>query len=93
MWERIETGVSAKTLDNDYLFSIRDYARELGLVGVVFIKDDGSLKIIAEGEDEVLEEFSKELKKGNYFPIENFYVVWEKPNHQYTDFLVGEEKK
>jgi acylphosphatase len=89
MWERIESGVSAKTLDNDYLISIRDYALELGLVGIVFIKDDGSLKIIAEGEEEVLQEFAKELKKGNYFPIENFFLVWEKPNHQYSDFTIG----
>ena len=89
MWKRIESGVSARTLDNDYLISIRDYALELGLVGVVFIKNDGSLKIIAEGEEKILKEFAKELKKGNYFPIENFFLVWEEPNHQYLDFTVG----
>jgi acylphosphatase len=90
MWQRIESGVSAKTLDNDYLISIKDYALELGLVGVVFIKDDGSLKIIAEGEEKILQEFAKELKKGNYFPIDNFFLVWKEPNHQFTDFTIGD---
>ncbi len=89
MWQRIESGVSARTLSNDYLMSVRDYALELGLVGIVFFRNDGSVKIIAEGEEEILEEFTNELKKGNDFPIENFFTVWEKPNHQYLDFTIG----
>ena len=92
MWKRVESGVSARTLDNDYLISIRDYALTLGLVGVVFIKDDGTLKIIAEGEEEILQEFATELKKGSYFPIDNFFLVWKNPNHQYLDFTIGSEK-
>lgn len=88
MIKQIESGVSAKTLDNDYLFSIRDYALELGLVGVVFIKNDGSLKIIAEGAEEILEKFAKELRKGNYFPVENFYLLWHESVGNYKDFSV-----
>lgn len=89
MWKRIESGVSAKTLSNEYLISVKDYGLELGLVGMVFFRNDGSVKIVAEGEEEVLEEFTNELKKGNDFPIENFFTVWEKPNHQYQDFIIG----
>ena len=93
MWQRIESGVSAKTLSNEYLISIRDYALELGLVGIVFFRNDGSVKIVAEGEEEILEEFTNELKKGNDFPIENFFIVWKKPNHQYPDFTIGKEEQ
>ena len=93
MWKRIESGVSAKTLYNDYLFSTRDYALELGLVGIVFFKNDGSLKIIAEGEEKILKEFAKELKKGSYFPVENFYLVWKEPNHQYIDFRIVDKEE
>lgn len=93
MWKRIESGVSARTLSNEYLISVRDYALELGLVGIVFFRNDGSVKIIAEGEEEVLQEFTHELGKGNNFPIENFFTVWKKPNHQYLDFTIGEDEE
>ena len=59
-------------------------------MGTVFIKDDGSVKVIAEGGDENLKKFAKKLKLGNFFyTIENFYISWKESNIQYTDFSIN----
>lgn len=86
----IEGGIAGKGLDYGYLSQIKHQADKLGLVGTVFIKEDGSVKVIAEGTDETLEEFAKELKPGHFFStIENFYTIWSESNTKYTEFSIN----
>ena len=94
MIKRIESGISAKSLEIDYLFNVRDYANSLDINGVVYTKNDGSVKIIAEGEEENLKEFIEKVKENNLLhPIENFYVLWEEPLGKFKDFSILDEKK
>jgi len=93
MLKRIESGISGKGLNYDYLSGIKDLAIKLGLKGVVFTKDDGSIKVIAEGEDGNLIKFAKRLEKNFFFsPIENFYVNWHDSTKEFQNFSISNNK-
>jgi len=86
----MESGIAGKGLDFDSLSRIKDQAIKLRLVGTTFMKDDGSIKVIAEGNDSDLEEFAKTLKPSRFFSsIENFYIIWKEPSLKYKDFSIS----
>jgi acylphosphatase len=90
MIKRIESGLSEKELHADYLSWVKFQAVHFDLTGTIFIKDDGSVKIIAEGEEVNLNGFIRILEKGHLLtPVENFYIVWKEPTREYKDFSVG----
>ncbi|MFA6585929.1 MAG: acylphosphatase [Candidatus Paceibacterota bacterium] len=90
MFKCIECGVSGKKLDFNYLSKIKEQAIKLGLVGTAFIKDDGGIKIIAEGKDENLKKFANKLKLNNLFHgVENFYILQKESNIKYTEFSIN----
>lgn len=94
MIKRIEAGLSEKSLDFDFLIGIKENAVRLGLVGKVFTKEDGSIKFIAEGEEEDLAEFAEKFEKGNFLHlVENFYVVWKEPLKEFDTFTIIEDGK
>lgn len=89
----MESGISAKSIGADYLSWVKDCAKKLHLKGAVFTKDDGSIKIIAEGEDEDLRELTEKLEVNNLlFTVENFYVKWEDAKEEFKDFTIGYQK-
>ena len=84
-----------KNLSYDYLLWIRRHAIRLELNSVTFFKNDGSIKVIAEGEDKNLLFFIKKLKRGRFFfplfsPVENFSVKWCEARHEFEDFSISE---
>lgn len=86
----IESGIAGKGLDFDSLSKIKNQAIKLGIVGTTFMKDDGSIKVIAEGNDADLEEFAKTLKPSRFFSsIENFYILRKEPSVKYKDFSIS----
>jgi len=94
MLKKIECGIGGKEFGFDYLSEIKETADSLGLVGKIFEKDDGSIKLIAEGEEKNLMEFAEYLSKLGSFnhPIQNFYVKWEEPTGEYEDFSISNVK-
>lgn len=55
-------------------------AEELGLSGWVKNEPDGSVTIVAEGEEEKLKELIKEIEKGPSFAqVKEIKIKWEKP--------------
>lgn len=89
MVKRIESGIAGKGLGFDYLSSIKAMAIDLGLKGTVFTKEDGSIKVIAEGEDINLTKFAKKLERNFFFSqIENFYVIWHDSTKEFKDFSI-----
>jgi len=87
MIKRIESGIYAKGLGDGYLSFVTNYAHKLELTGVVFAQNDGSIKVIAEGEEERLEKLSKKLERGGFFSsMENFYIKWEEPKEEFKSF-------
>jgi len=65
-------------------------AVELGIKGVVRNLEDGTVEVIAQGEEEQLKRFVKLLKKGSTFTrVENIEVEWTNTLHDtFTDFTV-----
>lgn len=93
MIKRIESGIAGRGLGSDYLSNTKDLAIKLGLKGVVFTKDDGSIKVIAEGEDVNLMKFAKKLETNFFFSsIENFYVNWLDSTKEFNDFSINNKK-
>jgi len=92
MLKRIESGIFVSTrflLTDDLMSWVRDAASQLGLKGVVFEKGDGSVKIIAEGEEESLEELKDEVEEADFSShIENFYMNWGEPKGEFQDFYI-----
>jgi len=95
MIKSIESTIWGKSLNHKYVLWVHNNATRLGLKGIVFFKNDGSIKIIAEGEEENLLFFIKKLQRGRYFfpifsQIENFSIVWQTPKHEFEDFSISE---
>ncbi len=93
MNKRIECGMSGKSIRFDYLLWTKRLADRFGLTGVAFIKEDGSIKVIAEGGERPLSKFADRLSRGHlWHNIENFYIDWSDASGEYPDFRVIEEE-
>jgi acylphosphatase len=67
--------VTGKVQDINFRYFIEDFGRSLGLSGLVFIANDGSVKILCCGEDGVIDNFTQTIKvrgKENGAEIEDF---------------------
>ena len=97
MIERIECKISAEKSNYDYLRWIKRVADRFKVVGAVFTNDDGSIEVVAEGEDEVLTKFSKHMMDGHPIfnmisIVDNFAMKWHKATGEYKDFQVLNKK-
>lgn len=64
-------------------------ARSLGILGTVQNKDDGSVFIVAEGEEEKLLKYIELLKKGSIFSkVENISIEWLSATAEFKDFRI-----
>ena len=71
----------------------RDYAQvsagELGLVGSVCNRNDGSVFVVAQGEPDVLKEFVEYLHEGSLMAeVEGVSIEWGTISVTYDDFSV-----
>lgn len=87
--------MSGKNLDYDYLLWINQKANRLGLKGITFFKNDGSIRVIAEGEEANLNRFIKKLEHGPHFfsffsPLEDFSITFREPKSEFEDFSISE---
>src|SRR3989338_7018804 len=78
MQKCIESTISGKNLGYDYLLWINRQATRLGLKGITFFKSDGSIKVIAEGEEKNLLFLIKKLRTKFLFFISHKYFSAEK---------------
>ena len=97
MKKRIICVIGVERSESNFLLHIKESAQALGLLGVVFARDDGSIKIIAEGDEETLAKFTKKAGQGHsllnlFTTIDNFFVKWEEPTGEYTDFQIQNAK-
>lgn len=96
MIERIECRISGERLGYDYTHWISRTANKMGIAGVAFLDNDGSIKVIAEGDDTKLEKFAKRIQTGHpifhmFVSVTNFSVLWHKATGEYQDFSVLEK--
>ena len=89
MKKRLEANITGRV----QLVMFRDFAKrkakKLGLNGLVKNLNDGSVSVIAEGEEEVLNEYIKLLNRGPILAkVKNIRIVWEEFSGQYNDFNI-----
>lgn len=64
-------------------------ARAYGVVGTVRNLDDGTVEVIAEGEERVLKEYIERLKRGSILSrVEKVEVMWQSPTFGFKDFTL-----
>ena len=64
-------------------------ARKLGIVGSVKNLPNGSVEVIAEGEEEVLNDYVKYLDRGPILAkVANIRIDWAEAKGQFSDFLI-----
>ena len=90
MNRRIEIGIAGRGLDKNSFGWIEELASRLGIVGACFTRPDGSIRVSAEGEESVLQEFAHKIERGCMFgTVENFFVKWEPAENRSFRVLVG----
>lgn len=64
-------------------------ARRLGVVGYVENKNDGTVGVVGEGEEEKLLTFIEELKKGSLLShVLRVDVLWKESTGEFADFTI-----
>ena len=97
MQKRIECVVGLERSESNFMLHIYDNAIMHNITGEVFAREDGSIKVIAEGEEEDLSRFAKRIQKGHslfgiFTTVDNFFVKWEEPTGEFTEFTIKDTK-
>ncbi len=73
----IDCVIRGKVQGVGYRLFVKKHADELGLVGNITNEEDGTVNVIAQGGEEVLEKFIEILKKGPYFSrVDELTIDW-----------------
>lgn len=89
MEKRLEISIVGRVQGIGFRFFAKNKADNLGLVGFARNLEDGSVQVVAEGEEEKLSKFKDILKKGNnYSIIEKFIVNVFPALGEYNDFSI-----
>jgi acylphosphatase len=89
MIRRMESIISGRGLGFDFEFWIKKLASQFPIEGAVSTRSDGSIKIIAKGEEQDLREFISRLKRGSLLSeIESFHVTWEETGEKIEKFFM-----
>jgi len=64
-------------------------ARKLGIVGMVQNMPDGSVSVVAQGEEEALKKYLAYLKKGSLLAhVDTVAVAWREPSKIFSHFVI-----
>lgn len=85
--------ITARVAGRVQMVMFRDFAKRkarwMGLKGFVKNDFDGSVKVVAEGDEEILKRFIELLREGPLFAkVENIIVDWEKPTFEFASFEI-----
>jgi acylphosphatase len=84
---RIECIVTGRVQMVMYRDFAQRTARRLGVFGWVKNEDDGSVRIVAEGDELVLDKYLTALKKGSILSrVENITADWKDATKEFSDF-------
>jgi acylphosphatase len=89
MEQRLEATIEGRV----QLVMFRDFtcrkARALNLVGTVENCADGSVRVIAEGEKEALQQLLEALKRGPLLAqVDHVEAVWSQPTGEFSGFTI-----
>ena len=85
--KRLEEKVFGVVQGVFYRAFLKNEAKKLGLVGEARNLSDGSVQIIAEGTEEVLQKFLDSFEKGHpYARVERIEKVWSEARGNFSGF-------
>lgn len=89
MKKRLEAIIYGKVQGVGYRYFTVQKAAKYGIKGFVRNLPDGSVKVVAEGEEENLKNFLKELYKGPPRAIvDDIKVTWEECKNEFDSFEI-----
>lgn len=89
MLRQIECIISGKVQGMFYRAYARRKAKDLGLVGTVQNLPNGTVHVIAQGDETGLEKYVEQLKLGSIFSrVESVDVKWSNSLQSFPDFSV-----
>lgn len=88
--KRFRAIISGKVQGVCFRAATEDEAYMLGLKGTVKNMPNGSVEVVAEGEDEKLARLLKWLHHGpTRAAVREVKGIWEEPTGEYTDFKIA----
>lgn len=89
MIRRLECTISGRVQMVMYRDFTRRNARALGVVGAVRNNDDGTVSVVAEGEEAALRALLEKLRRGPLFAkVERIQEAWKEASGAFTDFKI-----
>lgn len=90
--KEIEASITGYVQGVNFRKFIKKHADELSIRGFVKNMSDGSVEVVAQGEEDNLKDFINLLKKGPYFAeVEEVDVSWSSTTQDtLTDFSIAE---
>jgi len=90
--KEIEVSVSGKVQGVNYRTFVKETAGELGIRGYVRNVSDGSVEVVAQGEESELQSLIEQLWKGPFFAsVDDVDATWhDTPQDAFTDFTVAD---
>jgi acylphosphatase len=86
---RLEAKISGIVQGVGFRYFARHYALTLGLTGFVENLEDGSVYVVAEGEESDVEQYLSILKKGpSSAKISKIEFQYKEPKNEFLDFEV-----
>jgi acylphosphatase len=90
MMKRIECRITGRVQMVMYRDFAQRKARGLGLVGMAQNLPDGSVAVVAEGEEEALKKYITLLHRGSIFAkVENVETSWVEAMGEFPDFRIA----
>ncbi len=89
MQKRVECSVFGEVQGVSYRHFTKETAKRLGLIGFVKNLSDGTVEVVAEGEERALRQFTKALKEG--YPlakVSQVREVWGEATGDFKTFLI-----
>lgn len=87
--KRVEIKVTGLVQGVFFRQGVKEEAERLGIVGFVKNEPDGSVRIIAEGEEEKLQKLVEWCREGTEFSkVEKVEVEWEEARDESDEFSI-----
>ena len=88
MVKQLHIIVTGRVHGVSYRYYVKNYAEQFGVKGFVKNLADGSVEIVAQAEDDVLEEFLEKCKKGPLLAKIKGFIVEEEELKTHFEFEV-----
>ncbi|MDD3887663.1 MAG: acylphosphatase [Patescibacteria group bacterium] len=89
MLKRLEIAISGKVQGIFFRQFIKENAVNLKLNGFVENKANGTVKVIAEGEEDNLQKLIESCKIGPKLArIDDLKISWSKPTNEFQEFII-----